>query len=47
MSTIPKPLKDAVSKLDLPQSLLLQGILLDHSLKLVGLDKPKESKLIA
>ena len=47
MTIIPKPLKDAVSKLDLPQSLLLQGILLDHSLKLVGIEKAKESKIIS
>ena len=46
MPVIPKPMKDAVSRLDLPQSLLLQGILLDHSLSLMGLEKPKESKIL-
>ncbi len=38
--TIPKPIKDAIHRLDLPQSLLLQGLLLEHSLNLVGLQKP-------
>jgi hypothetical protein len=38
---LPAPVKQAIERLSLPQCLLLQGILLDHSLKLIGLEQPK------
>lgn len=44
--TIPAPMKQAIERLSLPQILLLQGILLDQALKLIGLQKPVESKVI-
>jgi len=34
---LPAPMKQAIERLSLPQALLLQGILLDHSMKLIGL----------
>ena len=35
--SIPGPMRAAIDRLSLPQALLLQGILLDHSMKLIGL----------
>jgi hypothetical protein len=34
---LPAPIKQAIERLSLPQALMLQGILLDHSMKLIGL----------
>lgn len=37
---VPDQLKKVINRLDLKSTLLLMGILLDHSLKLQGLDEP-------
>lgn len=37
---IPDQLKKVINRLDLKSTLLLMGILLDHSLKLQGLEEP-------
>lgn len=36
---IPQHIRATIDKLSLPQALLLQGLLLDHSIKLIGLTK--------
>lgn len=44
---IPAPMKQSIERLSLPQALLLQGILLDHCLTLVGLSlKQPQSNVI-
>lgn len=43
---LPAPIKQAIERLSLPQCLLLQGILLDHSMKLIGLSL-KEPTIIS
>lgn len=41
---IPPELMKVVDKLELPATLLLQGILLDHALKLVGMSSKPPAK---
>lgn len=42
VTTIPPHIKSTIDKLSLPQSLILQGLLLDHSIRLLGLTKKPE-----
>ena len=39
---IPAHIRATLEKLTLPQALILQGLLLDHSIKLLGLSKKPE-----